>query len=1169
MNGTHSPSKHFPRKAVAIAGGLLLVLVIGYSLLQVTLRSPFVISWAEHYLSDILQQPVSLRAVDLQFRAVTAQGIRVANPPGYPAGSLLTVREIRVIPAWTEIFGGERVVKEVAITGAAIDLTKNQQGEWNYGPLLGVLKKGRKGGDTAEIVIRRLEVREASLTVNGRRLGELTVKAADIATKGSMATSLALSADLPEMGRIKGTGTARLGPEPAADLTLDVPSLALSALPAPKALMVADGTGRLALRARLKKGILTVDFNGGVTGTKMAVRNHPVPFEASIRTSFRYDTANDTLDLDHSLLQVNRLLNVRATGRVEQLKTARRFTGHVVTDPLSITALVAEVPVGLRPQFAPSGRLLPLQLRMAGDGTRGITAAHGRLSLRDGGVARKGAMMMRDFAADIDLSRSGDGWQLRGKLTQGSSGADLPIRNITGSFAGKLTERFRVAEFSADDMRADLFGGEAVGHAELKPSAKVPFTAAVTMQNLSLQQFNRFLDDRGRFEAGDVSATAKVAGRTPKEFKGTVSLGVKNASGRSEDRQFSVRQATTVAAVDGTGGAVAVAGTMKIQEGTVAGNKVDASFRYEGTREKLTFEQGKLRLADLDVQFDRIVGGLPQLRGIDTRPIPVRIDFRGVTCRQGDLGVHGMGGTVDAEVHRTGGRAWVSGGAEVAGAALHFRQQEIGMVGLRLTAGETQAEAKLSGALLGGNLSAEGRVNPYRKKAPILFRATLVQAEAVRLSAVTPASHYKAAAGKMDAAVEGAYGTEGLAGTISLSGTGLSVAGGKKTIVSGAGFAVRGDVLRDTVTVQESRAWIGPEVTAHFTGEVQRAFSPDRQGVMKVAVPKTPVTALFDSFANILPRALQEASAAGTVAADSVLRLRGKEMQLDGNAMVSSALLDIPAQQVSVSGIQGAVPFSVMLPAMQKRVPLTMQHPSRESYPGYLHFLQHGPHQGNPLTIEKIRFGPLDLGQAAIRLEAADGVIRISSFRASLAEGVLVGRGYFGPGAAGQYGGDLLVHDLSLRAFCAQIPAIKDYISGKVDGIVSVAGAGEGVAGLTAFIDLWARGTKEEKMLVSKEFLQKLAGKNLRGLFFRKDRPYDRGEISGYLEKGYLTFETLDIAHTNFFGVRDLSVSVAPVQNKISLDHLVNAVKEAAARGKGTAKEAGAPPPEAEFTWQE
>ena len=1167
MIGIHSPAKHFPRKAAAIAGILLLLLVIGYSLLQVTLRSPFVISWAEQYFSEILQQPVSLKAMDLQFRAVTLQGITVANPPGFAAGTLVTVRKISVIPAWTEIIGGKKVVKEITIAGVAIDLTKNQQGGWNYGPLLDALKKGRKDGDSAEIIIRRLEVQEASLTVNGRRRGDLAVTVADIATKGSMATSLALSADLPGMGRIKGAGTARLGPEPVADLTLEAPSLALSALPAPKALVVADGTGRLALKAQLKKGMLTADLHGGITGTMMVVRNHPVPLEGSIRTSFRYDTTADTLDLGQSLLQVNRLLNVRATGKVDQLKTARRFTGHIVTDPLSIAALVAEVPARLRPQIAPSGRLLPLQLRIAGDGTRGITDAQGRLSVRDGEVARKGAVMMRDFAADLEIARSVDGWQLNGKLTQGSSGADLPIRDITGSFAGKLTESFRITEFSADDMRADLFGGKAVGHAKLQPSAGVPFTAALRMQDISLQQFNRFFDDKMSFDVGALSATAEVAGRTNKDFNATLNMEVKGASGRSGDRQFSVRQATTEAAVDGTGGAMALAGTMEIQEGTVAGKKVDASFRYEGTREKLALEQGKLRLADLDVQFDRIAGGLPRLPGNDTRPVPIRIDFRGVTSRKGDLGVHGMGGMVHAEVHRANGRIWVSGGAEVAGASLHFRRQEIGTVGVRLMVNETQAEAKLSGTLLGGNLSAEGRGNPYLKNAPILFSGKLVQAEAVRLATFAPASPYRVA-GQVDGAVEGAYGTEGMAGTITLSGTGLSVAGGKKTIVSDAGFTVRGNVQGDTVTVKESRTWIGPEVAAHFSGEVRRAFSPARQGVMKVAVPTTSVTALFDAFANILPRALQEASATGTVAADSVLRLRGKEMQLDGNAAISGAF-DIPAQQVSVSGIRGTVPFSVVLPALQKRVPLAMQHPSRESYSGYLHFLQHGPHQGNPLAIEKIRFGPLDLAQTTIRLEAADGVIRINSFRTSLAEGVLVGRGYFGPGAAGQYGGDLLVNDLSLRAFCAQIPAIKDYISGKVDGIVSVAGAGKGVAGLTAFIDLWARGTKEEKMLVSKEFLQKLAGKNLRGLFFRKDRPYDRGEISGYLEKGYLTFETLDIAHTNFFGVRDLSVSVAPVQNKISLDHLVNAVKEAAARGKGNAKDAGAAAPEAEFNWEE
>jgi hypothetical protein len=108
-------------------------------------------------------------------------------------------------------------------------------------------------------------------------------------------------------------------------------------------------------------------------------------------------------------------------------------------------------------------------------------------------------------------------------------------------------------------------------------------------------------------------------------------------------------------------------------------------------------------------------------------------------------------------------------------------------------------------------------------------------------------------------------------------------------------------------------------------------------------------------------------------------------------------------------------------------------------------------------------------------------------------------------------------------------------------------------------------------MLVSKEFLQKLAGKNLRGFFFRDDRPYDLAEIKASLIDGYLEFETLDISHTNFVGIRDLSVSVAQAQNRIALDHLFNAIRQAAARGKAAAGEdsPAAAPVETEFKWQE
>jgi len=98
-----------------------------------------------------------------------------------------------------------------------------------------------------------------------------------------------------------------------------------------------------------------------------------------------------------------------------------------------------------------------------------------------------------------------------------------------------------------------------------------------------------------------------------------------------------------------------------------------------------------------------------------------------------------------------------------------------------------------------------------------------------------------------------------------------------------------------------------------------------------------------------------------------------------------------------------------------------------------------------------------------------------------------------------------------------------------------------------------------------------MAGKKLRGFFFRDDRPYDQAEISATLEEGYLTFETLDIVHTNIFGIRDLSVSIAPSQNRIALDHLFNTIKQATVRGKAVTGEdiPAEAPITPGFKWQE
>ncbi len=112
------------------------------------------------------------------------------------------------------------------------------------------------------------------------------------------------------------------------------------------------------------------------------------------------------------------------------------------------------------------------------------------------------------------------------------------------------------------------------------------------------------------------------------------------------------------------------------------------------------------------------------------------------------------------------------------------------------------------------------------------------------------------------------------------------------------------------------------------------------------------------------------------------------------------------------------------------------------------------------------------------------------------------------------------------------------------------------------FFTIWAHGSPDEEMLVSREFLQKLAGKKLKGFFFRDDRSFDLGELSGHLSRGELTFTQLELAHTNFLGIRDMGVTVVPSRNRISLEHLISSIRTAVKRGK-PAREEGAPPMEA------
>jgi len=56
--------------------------------------------------------------------------------------------------------------------------------------------------------------------------------------------------------------------------------------------------------------------------------------------------------------------------------------------------------------------------------------------------------------------------------------------------------------------------------------------------------------------------------------------------------------------------------------------------------------------------------------------------------------------------------------------------------------------------------------------------------------------------------------------------------------------------------------------------------------------------------------------------------------------------------------------------------------------------------------------------------------------------------------------------------------------------------------------------------------------------------------MSLYLQNGFVIFRELEISNRNFIGIKDLDMKVAPLNNRIAIDHLMWSITEAAFRAK-------------------
>jgi len=1170
-----------PLRLLFAGGSVLLLAFLG---LKLYLATPLPATQLSRYLSAYLKQPFSVSEVRLSGTTLVLKHLRLGNPAGFPRGELAAADSVAIAPCWLDLARGASRFRLVSLQGIRIELVKNGQGVWNYAQLQRTLA-ARKPSAT-ESYLHELLVKDGSLSVQGEGARGIDLRVYDLTSKGSLDSALELAFRDAATNRYTLKGKARGGSEPALDLTLTAPYLSLPAtasmLKLKKPELFAGGKGALRLDASLHKGLLSASGELAFAGLKSG---KGVPIAGALRLAGDYRLVSDVARVTAATLAVDKLLKLHAQGAVQGMKRQRDFLFLLDSDEAELSALEFLFPELHRNQITLTGRLRLEQLRLKGSGAAGLADATGRLALRDVAVTRAGRKLVAGAAATAAVSRNKEGVGVTGSVSvRGAHDAAL-LQGLDLPFSAVLSPRLKPLAMRVPAFSARVGGVPLTGSAAFDAGAANPVAATVKLPAARMAQFKPLLDRLGvQAEAGNVAGDLQLAGKNLQELKATASLQLTEVSGRRGKDSFAVKTGTLTGNVVRIGGAKAATaqGEARVEGLTWNGKKGNARFGYRLADRILSLDAGALDFGGAKVSFAGLSGTLPVVTRVPAGSrLPLAVDLKDVAVTQGDLKVEGMTGRWRGSYNSDHAGKWLDGTADLASSALLWRGRRIAAPTLHAAFDRAGGRAEVSGRLLAGKVSGTAAYNPFAAQPAAAFDLQVTGAELPALAAFLPKGATTPSAGTADVRMSGSYaGVKGFSWRLSGEGKDLSLVGkGGRTLVAGAGVSVAGGVADGDLTLERCVLTPGPGVELSLTGKLARAFTPKRQGALAFSLPTAGLKGLVAAFINVVPRFLQEGAVSGSAAAHGSVEFSQGRSLLAGSLDLKAGRVEVASQKLLIDGLDGRIPFSLDLSGRtEAKLPKGIDF-SRENYPQLLQQLRGTAAGGERLAIGRIAFGGIQLDNVDLRLRADKGVTEITSLHADLFKGTLLGKGVVTVQEKLFYRGDLLVGGLSLRTICSRFADIQGYISGLVDGVLSLSG-GSGLDGITGFTELWARKVPGEKMLVSKEFLQRLSKQKLSGFFFRSDRPYDRAEIKAILEEGDLTFETLSILHTNLFGVRDLNVSIAPAQNRIALEHLLSSIKEAVVRGKpstgkGPAPSPGPPPaelpaePAPEFKWEE
>ena len=400
------------------------------------------------------------------------------------------------------------------------------------------------------------------------------------------------------------------------------------------------------------------------------------------------------------------------------------------------------------------------------------------------------------------------------------------------------------------------------------------------------------------------------------------------------------------------------------------------------------------------------------------------------------------------------------------------------------------------------------------------------------------------------AAFKGTVGSaDSIYGSASVRAKNISVSGSdnKKIIKDGA---LRTDIKftgRDLEFRSEANTG---KISTEISGISREFMGKERTVKIEATLPEVKVTSIRDSLWDIFPDKLLYAGLDGYISTKASAGYSNGGMKVTGALMLKGLVIEGENGEYSAGPINGVVPF-----IYDKRIKGqdVIDIPSFErdefEYLGRYYSRDYKEDGFSRITIGSLNYGYEMLDNINVWIRQKGTVLNIGRVSANIFGGRLNGSAVVDISDSINYRAGFLLEGLSLTKLCEGIEPIKGYISGKVNGIATLKGSGTGISNLLGKADFWTYSTDSENTKISKEFLEKIGGPAVKS--YLGERRFDKGIMNLYLQDGFLIFKDLEISNRNFLGITDLSVKVAPVNNRIAIDHLMWTIAEAAQRAKG------------------